>query len=101
MFLDHEHIVRTRAMDIRTRYIPYSAKFSRVFNFANFVNLLTIREIISTKFFTRKPCARVSMDNIAAESTWDALQRDTFEVGIALLTAASSSADNGVTVHIR
>ena len=36
----------------------------------------------------------------AAESTRDAPQRDTFEVGIALLTAASSSADNGVTVCI-
>ena len=36
----------------------------------------------------------------AAESTREALQRDAFEVGIALLTAASSSADNSVTVHM-
>ena len=32
----------------------------------------------------------------AAESTRDTLQRDAFEVGIALLTAASLSADDGV-----
>ena len=37
----------------------------------------------------------------AAESTMDAFQRDTFKVGIALLTAASLSVNNGVTVHIR
>ena len=39
------------------------------------------------------------MDNIrgyAAASTRDALQRDTFEVGIALLTGASLSTDNSV-----
>ena len=29
------------------------------------------------------------------------LSKDTFEVGIALLTAASSSVDDGVTVPIR
>ena len=40
------------------------------------------------------------MDNMLPNPHWDALQRDTFEVGIALLTAASSSADNGVTVRI-
>ena len=32
----------------------------------------------------------------AAASARDALQRDTFEVGIALLTGVSSSADDGV-----
>ena len=37
----------------------------------------------------------------AAEFTRDTLHRDTFEVGIALLTAASSSTDDGVTVRIR
>ena len=37
----------------------------------------------------------------AAEAASNALQRDTFEVGIALLTAMSSSADKGVTVCIR
>ena len=37
----------------------------------------------------------------AAKSTRDALKKDTLEVGIALLTAVSSSADNNVTVHVR
>ena len=37
----------------------------------------------------------------AAESTSDTLPRDSFEVGIALLPAASSSVDDGVTVRIR
>ena len=48
--------------------------------------------------------ARASMDNIlccAAKSARDALQRDAFEAGIALLTDASLSADDSVTVHIR
>ena len=37
----------------------------------------------------------------AAKSARDTLKKDTFEVGIALLTAASPSADNSVTVYVR
>ena len=55
--------------------IPYSGKFSQVFNFAN----STVCEIISTiphkLIFT---CKSVDGQH-AAESTKDALQRDTFK----------------------
>ena len=74
--------------------LPYSAKFSQVFNFTDFVNFQ-----LFAKLFQRK-ISKASMDNMLPNPHWDALQRDTFEVGIALLTAVSSSADNGVTVHI-
>ena len=46
-------------------------------------------------------CRWATSRGYAAKSARDTLQRDTFKVGIALLTAASSSADNGVTVRIR
>ena len=69
--------------------LPYSTKFSWVFNFMNFQ---PFAKLFHRKFLTQFSCA---------ESARDTLQRDTFEVGIALLTAASSSADDGVTVRIR
>ena len=74
----------------------HSATFSQVFNFCKFRKFSTICDI---KFFTCKPqfFAFKSVDGQhAAKSTRNAPQRDTFKVGIALLTDASSSADNGV-----
>ena len=41
--------------------VPFSAKFSQVFNFANFANFPTVHKNISTKFLTRGVhCARAS-----------------------------------------
>ena len=38
--------------------VPYSAKFSRVFNFTNFANFKPSVKLFQRKFLTRKPCAR-------------------------------------------
>ena len=62
-------------------------KFSRVFNFMNFQLFV---KLFQQKFLTRKvqfSRARASMDNIPGLCCQSA--RDTFEVGNALLTAAS------------
>ena len=76
-------------------------KFSRVFNFANFANFQPFCKIyFNEKFLHVNYSFHVQEchGQQAAESTRDALQRDTFEADIALLTAASSSAYDGVTV---
>ena len=79
------------------QYIPYSAKFSWVFNFVNFQ---PFAKLFQREFVTRNTCNSVNGQH-AAKSTRDALQRDTFERGTALLIAVSLSVDNGVAVRIR
>ena len=68
--------------------IPYSAKFSRVFNFVKFQPFAKLSQ---RKFVT----CNVDGQH-AAKSTSDALQR-----GTAFLIAVSLSVDNGVAMCIR
>ena len=80
---------------IYSLYLLYNAKFSQVFNFVNFANFKLFAKNISIKIFDTRHSfhaliARVSMENILGLSR-NSLQGDNFEVGIALLTAASST----------
>ena len=76
----------------------YSANFSRVFNLANFANFQPLVNSISMKFLTCEVFMLWLQEGQwttswgrAAECKRDALQRDTFKLGIGFLTDASWS----------
>ena len=77
--------------------LPYSAKFSRVFNFTNFQPFEKIFQrnfLTCDTLFSRSDCKSVDGHNIPELSCrirMNSLQGDTFEVGIVVLTVASSS----------
>ena len=77
--------------------ILYSAKFLWVFHFVNFQ---LFAKLFQRKIVTRNTCNSVDGQH-AAKSTRNALQRDTFKRGIALLIAVTLSVDNGVAMCIR
>ena len=81
-------------------YIVNYRKFSWVINFANFVNFQPFQKIFTWKFwicdkvFTfwrQEYWWKLPQPGLAAESTKNSLQGDTFKVVTALLTAVSSS----------
>ena len=82
--------------DTTSWHAVYSAKFSWVFNFANFANFQPFAKLLQRKYlhvnysFHVQECRWTTSQGYAAESARDALQRDTFEVGIALLRDANS-----------
>ena len=72
-------------------FIPYSAKFVQVCNFENFANFQSFAKIFQQKFLTRDTVFMLCIDGqypvAKLPNPQETLQGDTFEVGIALLTA--------------